>query len=139
MTKAMRISLKAGEKIYLNGAVFCADRKVTLELLNDAVFLLEGHVMQLENTTTPLRQLYFIVQSVLMSPANATEAQRLAAGHLAAVMNAYSNPEMLAQLQQVQALLAEERSFDVLRLLRQLFPLEDAIIEGATPPQYEVA
>jgi flagellar protein FlbT len=139
MSKAMRISLKAGEKIYVNGAVFCADRKVTLELLNDAGFLLEGHVMQVQDTSTPLRQLYFIVQSVLMSPNSAKEARRLAVNHLAALLGAYSNPEMLAQLRQVNALLAEDRCFDVLRQLRQLFPLEDAIIEGAPQPQCEVA
>ncbi|MFG1296617.1 MULTISPECIES: flagellar biosynthesis repressor FlbT [Xanthobacter] len=139
MTKAMRISLKAGEKIYLNGAVFCADRKVTLELLNDAVFLLEGHVMQVENTTTPLRQLYFIVQSVLMYPSSADEARRLASGHLTAVMRAYSNQEMLVQLEQVKSALAEDRCFDALRQLRQLFPLEDSIIEGNALQQCEVA
>ena len=64
----MHISLRAGEKIYINGAVLCADRKVSLELLNDATFLLEAHVMKVESATTPLRQLYFIVQIMLMNP-----------------------------------------------------------------------
>ncbi|WP_454916045.1 flagellar biosynthesis repressor FlbT [Xanthobacter sediminis] len=139
MSKTMRISLKAGEKIYLNGAVFCADRKVTLELLNDAVFLLEGHVMQARDTTTPLRQLYFMVQSVLMDPRSAPGARRLAIGHLAALMKAYSNPDMLEQLNNINSLLADDRCFEVLRVLRQLFPLEDAILEGAAPQRYEVA
>lgn len=139
MSKAMRISLKAGEKIYLNGAVFCADRKVTLELLNDAVFLLEGHVMQAKDTTTPLRQLYFMVQSMLMDPSNAPDTHRLAVVHLAALVKAYSNADVLTQLKQVNGLLADNRCFEVLRVLRQLFALEDAIIEGAAPQHYEVA
>lgn len=139
MSKAMRISLKAGEKIYLNGAVFCADRKVTLELLNDAVFLLEGHVMQAKDTTTPLRQLYFMVQSIFMDPRNAQGARRLAISHLAALVKAYSNPDVLEQLNHINTLLADDRCFEVLRVLRQLFPLEDAILEGATPQRYEVA
>lgn len=139
MNRAMHISLKAGEKIYLNGAVFSADRKVTLELLNDAVFLLEGHVMQVKDTTTPLRQLYFIIQSVLMDPANADEARRMSVCHLAALVKAYTNPEMLAQLKLVNALLADDRCFEVLRLLRQMFPLEDVIIGEAAAQQCEVA
>lgn len=139
MNKSMRISLKAGEKIYLNGAVFCADRKVTLELLNDAVFLLEGHVMQVKDTTSPLRQLYFIVQSILMDPHNSAEARRLSVNHLAAVVLAYSNAEMLARLKQISGLLTDDRCFDALRLLRQLFPLEDAIIEGREEKRSEVA
>ena len=44
------------------------DRKVSLEFLNDVTFLLESHVIQVEDTTTPLRQLYFIAQTMLMEP-----------------------------------------------------------------------
>ena len=32
----MHITLRAGEKLYLNGAVLRADRKVSIELMNDA-------------------------------------------------------------------------------------------------------
>ena len=71
MKKGMQISLKPGERIFINGAVIQVDRKVTLELLNDVSFLLESHVMQAESATTPLRQLYFIAQTMLMDPANA--------------------------------------------------------------------
>ena len=73
----MHISLRAGEKIYINGAVLCADRKVSLELLNDATFLLEAHVMKVENATTPLRQLYFIVQIMLMNPTDSKAAREM--------------------------------------------------------------
>ena len=38
----MHITLRPNEKIYINGAVLKVDRKVSFELLNDAVFLLEG-------------------------------------------------------------------------------------------------
>ena len=55
----MRISLRAGERIYINGAVLRAERKLTFELLNNASFLLENHIIQAEEATTPLRQLYF--------------------------------------------------------------------------------
>ncbi len=95
--------------------------------------------MQEQDTTTPLRQLYYIVQSVLMSPVSAEEARRLAVNHLTAVMLAYSNQEMLAHLKAVDGLLREDRCFEVLRQLRQLFELEDAIIGGAATAQYEVA
>jgi flagellar biosynthesis repressor protein FlbT len=44
----MNISLRRGERIFINGAVLRVDRKVCLELLNDVTFLLESHVMQAE-------------------------------------------------------------------------------------------
>ena len=65
----MHISLRSGEKIYRNGAVVRVDRKVSIELLNDVTFLLEAHVMQPQDTNTPLRQLYFVVQTMLIDPA----------------------------------------------------------------------
>ena len=68
MTGTLQIGLRAGEKIYINGAVLRVDRKVRLELMNDATFLLGTHVMQLSEATTPLRQIYFLVQGLLMDP-----------------------------------------------------------------------
>jgi flagellar protein FlbT len=68
MKSSLRISLKAGERIFINGAVLRVDRKVALEFLNDVTFLLENHVLQPEQATTPLRQLYFIVQMMLINP-----------------------------------------------------------------------
>ena len=50
----MNITLRAGEKLYINGAVIRVDRKATIELLNDVTFLLENHVMQADQATTPL-------------------------------------------------------------------------------------
>ena len=73
----MRLSLRAGERVYVNGAVLRVDRKVSLELLNDATFLLETHVLQAEAATTPLRQLYFAAQTMLITPAQAGPARSL--------------------------------------------------------------
>ena len=82
MTNTLKISLKPNEKIYINGAVIRVDRKVTIELMNDVQFLLESHVIQADQASTPLRQLYFVVQIMLINPAGAGEARgRVAAAH----------------------------------------------------------
>ena len=80
MKKPMCISLRGGERIYVNGAVLRVDRKVTLELINDVAFLLENQVMQVADATTPLRQLYFVVQLMLMSPHDVEEAKARLSG-----------------------------------------------------------
>ena len=77
MTNTLKISLKPNEKIYINGAVIRVDRKVTIELMNDVQFLLESHVIQADDASTPLRQLYFIVQVMLINPAGAGEAREM--------------------------------------------------------------
>ena len=90
MSKPMQLTLKAGDRVFINGAVLRANRKVTLELLNDATFLLEGHVLQPEETTTPLRQLYFVLQAALMDPQNAAAAEKLFSNLMFRTRSAFS-------------------------------------------------
>jgi len=45
MKNVLHISLRPGERIYVNGAVLKVDRKVSIEFLNDVTFLLEQHVL----------------------------------------------------------------------------------------------
>ena len=98
MSGPIQISLKAGERIYLNGAVVRSDRKVTLQLLNEVVFILESHVMQAEETTTPLRQLYFVVQALLMDPRNADATRDLFRQMHASTMASFTNDAIRAEL-----------------------------------------
>lgn len=124
----MHISLRAGEKFYINGAVLRVDRKVSIELLNDATFLLEAHVMHVEDVTTPLRQLYFIVQIMLMNPADTPAACQLFAESLAANRQSYGDDEVSAGLANVERLVAANRKFEALKTIRALLPIEAEII-----------
>lgn len=128
---SLRIFLRPGEKVFLNGAVLRADRKVSLEVLNDVSFLLESHVIQANETTTPLRQLYFIVQAILINPAEAEDARRLYRAHSAALRETVSNGEMHMGLAAVEGCMREERTFEALKIIRQLFPVEQQILTGA--------
>jgi flagellar protein FlbT len=130
MTHSMRLSLRGGEKIYINGAVLRVDRKVSLELLNDVTFLLESHVLQLADAGTPLRQLYFVVQMMLIDP-NAVEAARERFDRMhPLLLGTFENREILAGLKEVDALVCEERYFEALKVIRGLFPSENAILKG---------
>lgn len=126
----MHLSLRAGERIFINGAVLRADRKVTIELLNDATFLLENHVLQVEDATTPLRQLYFVVQAVLIDPASADRALAVFRDLHAATTATFSNEEVVLGLRNVADLVDSGRPFDALKVIRSLFPLEATIMEG---------
>lgn len=127
---SLRITLRPGERIFINGAVLKVERKTTLEFLNDVTFLLEGHVMQAEDAVTPLRQLYFVVQMMLMDPNTLEAAHRLFRSSHAAMVGAYRDGEILAGLTEVAAMVSRERAFDALKRLRTLIPLEDAILSG---------
>ena len=128
MSKPMLISLRPGERVYINGAVVQVDRKVTIELLNDAMFLLEGHVMHYDETTTPLRQLYFVVQTMLMDPLNADNTRALFKHIFSATVEAFSNEAIIGGLKVVETLVASNRPFEALRAIRSLYPLEEAVL-----------
>jgi flagellar biosynthesis repressor protein FlbT len=136
----MKISLRAGELIYVNGAVLRVDRKVSLELVNDVMFLLEGQVMQASDATTALRQLYFIVQLMLMNPTDIKDAAALYEQHHAALLAVCENREMLEGLAAVADLVEATRYFEALKRIRALFPVEQAILAGtATDSPFEAA
>lgn len=126
----MHISLRAGEKIYINGAVLCADRKVSLELLNDATFLLEAHVMKVENATTPLRQLYFIVQIMLMNPTDTATARDMFERSIRMIMEISADAALLAGLNGVKTQVNNGRVFEALKSIRMLFGIEAEILAG---------
>ena len=127
----MHITLRAGEKLYLNGAVIRVDRKVCLELMNDAVFLLEAHVMHVEQATTPLRQLYFIVQTMLMSPHDKSGAQALFDDTMPRMVKSYDQLAALEGLAQTARYVGAGRYYDALKVLRAAFGLDDALMVSA--------
>lgn len=129
--RPMHISLRSGERLFLNGAVLRVDRKVTLELLNDATFLLENHVLQVEDTTTPLRQLYFAAQAILMDPQNAKASRSLFDAMAADLRRCLATETLITGLDEVCALMVQERTFQALKMLRGLFDEEASLLKAA--------
>ena len=127
----MQIPLKRGEKIYVNGAVLRVDRRASLEFLNDVNFLLENHVIQAEDARTPFRQLYFVVQTMLIDPENAGVTLELYKHLSHRLRMAVDTPELAAALEATDGKVAAGRYFEALKQLRTVFGLEDALISGA--------
>lgn len=134
--KPILISLNAGDKLYLNGAVIQTSRKVSLELLNEATFLLQQHVMQVSQATTPARQMYFIMQTMLMDPKNAASIRPMLSKTISSLMVVFEeDSETVALLRGVAELLARDKLFEAMKTTRSLFKIEDRITAaGATQP-----
>jgi len=126
----MHISLRAGEKIYINGAVLRADRKVSIEILNDATFLLEAHVMKVEDASTPLRQLYFIIQMMLMNPTDSLAAREMFKKSIHMTIDVSESVVLVSGLRTVKTLVDGNRIFEALKAVRSLFPIEAEILAG---------
>jgi len=130
MSNTLKISLKPNEKIYINGAVIRVDRKVTVELMNDVQFLLENHVVQAEDASTPLKQLYFILQVMLMSPPDAVEARDMFRRSLPLLLASFDDEQICGELKQVDRMVGEGHIYEALKAIRSLYPLERRAIGG---------
>lgn len=128
MSGSLKITLKANEKLYVNGAVIRTDRKVSLEFLNDVQFLLEAHVLQADEASTPLRQLYFTLQVMLMNPEGAEAARQLFRASLPRLLSAFSDPQVLSGLKHVDQLVSEDRPYEAMKAIRALYPIEARIL-----------
>lgn len=133
----MQLHLKKGEKLYINGAVLRVDQRCSIELLNNVTFLLENHVMQAEKATTPFRQLYFVVQTMLMEPENAHLTRELYWHQSGCLHAALRNPELLGGLSSADECIKSQRYFEALKIIRGIFPAESRLLEGTA--QREVA
>jgi flagellar protein FlbT len=124
----MRLSLKPQERLFVNGAVLRVDRKVGIELLNDVTFLMENHVLQPEETTTPLRQLYFVVQTMLIDPMQAARSRVLFDDLFAPTLRSFTSRTVIDGLMDLRDAVDQGRCFDGLKILRGLFSHEAEII-----------
>lgn len=134
MKSSLRISLKAGEKIFINGAVLRVDRKVALEFLNDVTFLLENHVLQPEQANTPLRQLYFIVQMMLINPEGVEQAMAMFRKSVVMLLSCFRDDEVLLELKHIDGMVTQGRAFEALKAIRALYPAEDQILNTQAMP-----
>lgn len=126
MAGGLKITLRAGERIFINGGVLRVDRKVSIELMNDVIFLLEQHVMKPEDTTTPLKQLYFMIQMMLMDPALHMKARTMARESVSNLLKSISDRQFNQGLIETADLLDNDRPFDALKKVRTMLPLEAA-------------
>jgi flagellar protein FlbT len=127
----MKITLKKGAKLYLNGAVIRADQKVNIELLNDATFLLSSHVLPAESARTPISQLYFVLQSTMMKPTSAEALLPAIRIMITALKLTLEASELRDALEEVESFAINRRYYDALRRLRPFISLQEQSEECA--------
>ncbi len=128
----IKLYLRANERIFINGAVLRVDRKVSIELLNDTTFLLENHIMQKEDANTPLKQLYFVVQLLLMDPVNTDPSRRMFRDMVSDILETLENVDMKEGIKEVDIEVSTGKIFSALKMIRKLFPAEQLVLESGS-------
>ena len=112
----MKVSVKNGERLFVNGAVMRFHGRSQVEFLNDVQFLLEAHVMQEEEVTTPAAHLYFQIQLLLIELGSDD-----APAYAAALRRARTTyPASRDLLSGVDALVSPNRYHEAMKRLRPL-------------------
>ena len=128
MTHSIHISLRAGEVVFINGAMVRVDRKTSLEFLNNVTFLLGSHIIEPEGATTPLKKMYVILQNLLTDPNSGFQTRQSFYEVHAQIIAAAPSEELVAGLEKIRALVNVGRTFEALKVLRKLFDLEERIL-----------
>ena len=124
MPGRLKIHLKANEGLFINGTLMRVDRKVGIELMGEAALLLEAHVLAEDQATTPLHQLYLLIQSMLIEPATAAPARAAYDAAHRALIARFRNRDILEGLVGVRELIDGGKVFEALKRLRALFAIE---------------
>lgn len=124
----LRITLRAGEKVAVNGAVLRAPRRMTVELLNGAAVLRGREIMTPEEATTPARRLYFATMMAYLEPERLTEYQETIVAALSEVQAVLpageAHPTTCAFAREV----ASQRYYPALSACRRLIRLEEEVL-----------
>lgn len=112
----MKVSVRNGERLFVNGAVLRFHNRTHVEFMNDVQFLLEAHVMQEDEVTTPAAHLYFQIQLLLIelrcddAPAFEAALRRARATY----------PGAAETFAQIDALVGARRYHEAMKRLRPL-------------------
>lgn len=90
---SLKISLKPGEKLVINGAVLVSTGRSELRLENTASLLRGKDIMRPEDANTPAKRLYFACMMAYIDLRNRQSHQRHAVEFLDALLGALVAPE----------------------------------------------
>lgn len=140
---ALKLNLKPGEKIVINGAVIVnGDRKASLAVKNFANILRETDVMQEEDADTPTKRAYFAAQLMLLDPEHRTDYEEPFRRFMKDLLGAFTNPEILALLEQALQHFSDGDHYKILAVLRKVIKYEEVLFQAIEarplPPLMEV-
>jgi flagellar protein FlbT len=122
----LKLSLKPGEKLVINGAVVTnGDRRASLVLQNKASVLREKDILQREDANSPARRIYFPIMLMYLDETGADQHYEEFAVRMTEFMNAVTNPEALAGCVAVSKDVMSGNFYKALNRCRKLIQFED--------------
>lgn len=127
----LKISLKKGEKLVLNGAVLRAAARTELYLENDAAVLRGRDVMAADEADTPARRLYFACMMAYLDPKRRANYQDDILTLLADLLAALESPEAKGWCMTFARHVGAQDFYRALAICRSLMDYEAAILAAS--------
>ncbi|NBB82807.1 MAG: flagellar biosynthesis repressor FlbT [Alphaproteobacteria bacterium] len=126
----LRIRLKPGEKIVVNGAVVsvAGERASTLVLHNTASVLRGKDILLPEDADTPVKRIYLAVQMLYMDPDGAAGYREEFAARLNDVLDVLTTREVIDQLEAVRGLVEAGSYYTAMSGLREVLKFEERLL-----------
>lgn len=122
---ALKLNLKPGEKVAVNGAVIVnGDRRSSMVIENHASVLRERDIMQPAEASTPAKRIYFEIMLLYLDPAGAAGAAERYKARLEEFAGAVSTPTILETCATLAAHVANGEHYKALTQCRKLIEFE---------------
>ena len=125
----LRISLRDGEKMIVNGAVMRASGRVELMIENHVALLRGREVMQAEEANTPARRLYFTCMLAYIDEPGRAEHQQSVVSLLGDLMGVFRTDEARMACLEFARLAALGDYYRALGICRQQMTYEAAAFD----------
>jgi flagellar protein FlbT len=135
----LRISLRNGEPVIVNGAVLRSVGRTDLVLENSAMILRGRDVMKPQDAVTPAKQLYFACMMAYIDPADIARHQHVLLEKLEALMGALVSAEAKAVCVTFAEKVAMGEFYQALADCRWLIAYEAEAIARLVPADAEAA
>ena len=121
----LKLSLKPGEKLVINGAVLTnGEKRACLIVQNKACLLREKDIMQPEEATTPARRIYLPIMMLYLDPDGRSHYYDEFALRMTEFMGAIKNHDALAACVEISREVMSGSYYRALMQCRKLFEFE---------------
>lgn len=125
---SLLIDLRANETLLINGAALSFPSRTRIVLKTKARFLFGKQIMAPDEANTPLRRIYFALQTAYVGEESQRQPALRAARNLTNQLDAASiSPEQRLAIDEALALADAGDHFVALKLLRQTLRIDDTI------------
>lgn len=125
---ALRLTLKPNEKIVINGCVIRnADRRQTLTIENYADVVRGVDLLDEHEAATPVKKVYFFIQSALLRPEIRKDLMPIIQKHLADLVPIF-NQQIAGHIFEAANHVSARNYYKAMRALREVMRYEDELL-----------